>query len=135
MISSIFLSGSNQKKAKETYDGGGGQLSWFNFTLQSSIVDLNPQSSWRESKFDQGLLFFWTEHFSPMHRGAFCQFPFRWIYYYCSNKSTGEETSKTHLCAMIKLIYILRYQYHWQIGKFVPYCPVNKYVYNCSFLS
>ena len=26
-----------------------------------------------------------------MHRGAFCQFPFRWIYYYGSNKSTGKE--------------------------------------------
>jgi hypothetical protein len=24
------------------------------------------------------------------HRGAFCQFPFRWIYYYCSYKSTGK---------------------------------------------
>ena len=29
------------------------------------------------------------------HRGAFCQFPFRWIYYYGSNKSTGKETGKT----------------------------------------
>ena len=35
-----------------------------------------------------------------MHRGAFCQFPFRWIYYYGSNKSTGKETGKTHLCAL-----------------------------------
>ena len=30
----------------------------------------------------------------------FCQFPFWWIYYYCSNKSTGKETCKTHLCAV-----------------------------------
>ena len=37
-----------------------------------------------------------------MHRGAFCQFPFRWIYYYDSNKSTGKETGKTHLCAVIQ---------------------------------
>ena len=36
----------------------------------------------------------------PMHRGAFCQFPFWWIYYYGSNKSTGKETGKTHNCAM-----------------------------------
>ena len=36
----------------------------------------------------------------PVHRGAFCQFPFRWIYYYGSNKSTGKETGKTHLCAV-----------------------------------
>ena len=35
-----------------------------------------------------------------MHRGAFCQFPFRWIYYYGSNESTGKETGKTYLCAM-----------------------------------
>ena len=38
-----------------------------------------------------------------MHRGVFCQFPFRWIIYYChSSKSTGKETGKTHLCAMEK---------------------------------
>ena len=30
----------------------------------------------------------------------FAQFPFRWIYYNGSNKSTGNETCKTHLCAM-----------------------------------
>ena len=36
-----------------------------------------------------------------LHRGAFCQFPFRWIYFYGSNKSTGKETGKTHLCAMM----------------------------------
>ena len=35
-----------------------------------------------------------------LHRGAFYQFPFQWIYYYGSNKSTGQETGKTHLCAL-----------------------------------
>ena len=35
----------------------------------------------------------------PLHRGVFCQFPFRWIYYCHSSKSTGKETGKTHLCA------------------------------------
>ena len=40
-------------------------------------------------------------HFSnKVHRGAFCQFPFRLIYYYGSNKSTGKETVKSHLCAL-----------------------------------
>ena len=39
-----------------------------------------------------------------MHRGAFCQFPFRWIYYYGSNKFTGKETGKTHLCVMFKSV-------------------------------
>ena len=36
---------------------------------------------------------------NTVHRGAFCQFPFWWIYYYSSNKSTRKETGKTHLCA------------------------------------
>ena len=35
-----------------------------------------------------------------MHSGAFCQIPFQLIYYYGRNKSTGKETSKTHLSAM-----------------------------------
>ena len=35
----------------------------------------------------------------PAHRGAFCQFPFRSIYYYDSNKFTGKEIEKMHLCA------------------------------------
>ena len=30
--------------------------------------------------------------YQVLHRDAFCQFPFRWIYYYGSNKSTGKET-------------------------------------------
>ena len=37
-----------------------------------------------------------------MHRGAFWQSSFRWIYYYGGNKSTGKETGKSHLCAMVK---------------------------------
>ena len=37
---------------------------------------------------------------NPLHRGAFCQFPFQWIYYYGSNKSTRKETGKMHLCAL-----------------------------------
>ena len=35
-----------------------------------------------------------------VHRGAFCQFPFQWIYYCHGSKSTGKETDKTHLCAV-----------------------------------
>ena len=31
--------------------------------------------------------------FGPLHRGAFCQFPFRWIYYCHSCKSTGNFTA------------------------------------------
>ena len=29
-----------------------------------------------------------------LHKGAFCQFPFRWIYYCHRSKSTGKETGK-----------------------------------------
>ena len=35
-----------------------------------------------------------------VHKGAFCQFLFRCIYYNDGNKSTGKETGKTHLCAV-----------------------------------
>ena len=35
------------------------------------------------------------------NRGAFCHFPFRWIYYYGSNKSTKKETGITHLCGPV----------------------------------
>jgi hypothetical protein len=35
-----------------------------------------------------------------VHRGAFCQFPFRWIYYCHGGKSTGKKTGKMHLCAV-----------------------------------
>jgi hypothetical protein len=44
--------------------------------------------------------------YNTLHRGAFCQFPFRWIYYYASNKSTGKETGKTHLCALLELKFL-----------------------------
>ena len=40
-----------------------------------------------------------------MHRGAFCQFSFWWIYYYGSNKSNGKNSGKTHLCAMCGFWY------------------------------
>jgi hypothetical protein len=41
----------------------------------------------------------------PLHRGAFCQFPFQWIYFYGSNKSTRKKTDKMHLCALFKFFY------------------------------
>ena len=43
--------------------------------------------------------------YNTLHRGAFCQFPFRWIYYYGSNKSTKKETCKTHLCALGRWVH------------------------------
>ena len=40
------------------------------------------------------------------NRSAFCQFPFRWIYYCLSSKSTGKETGKMHLCAATQRIIL-----------------------------
>ena len=39
-----------------------------------------------------------------VHRGAFCQFPFRLINYCQSNISTGKETVKMHLCVVNQYI-------------------------------
>ena len=36
----------------------------------------------------------------PLHRGAFCQFTFWWIYYCHSSKSTRKEAGKTYVCAL-----------------------------------
>ena len=44
-------------------------------------------------------------YFHTVHRDAFCQFPFRWIYYCHSSKSTGKETGKMYFCGW--LLYIL----------------------------
>ena len=40
-------------------------------------------------------------HVYTLHRGAFCQFHFRWFYYYGRSKSNGKETDKTHCCALV----------------------------------
>ena len=42
------------------------------------------------------------ENFCPseLPKGAFCHFPFRWINYRHSSKSTGKETGKMHFCAL-----------------------------------
>ena len=45
---------------------------------------------------------------TEVHRGAFCQFTLRCIYYYGSNKSTGKETGKMHLCVMQYIDRILQ---------------------------
>ena len=44
--------------------------------------------------------------FTTLHRGAFCQFPFRWIDYCHSSKSIGKEIGITHLCALGYIIYL-----------------------------
>ena len=39
-----------------------------------------------------------------LHRGAFCQFTFQWIYHCHIRKSTGKETCKTYLCALLGIV-------------------------------
>ena len=58
--------------------------------------------SWIELRIVYGT--FWVR-FKPVHRGAFFQFLFRWIHYCHSSKSTGKETGKTHLCAVLATFY------------------------------
>ena len=43
-------------------------------------------------------MYYWALICITQHRGAFCQFLFRWIYYCHNSESTGNETGKTHLC-------------------------------------
>ena len=61
-----------------------------------------PRSPFRfekEAWFHQSR-FYRLDFLRTFHRGAFCKFPFQWIYYYGSNKSTGKETGKMHICGM-----------------------------------
>ena len=51
---------------------------------------------------------------SAVHRDAFCQFLFQWIYYCYNSKSTGKETGKTHLCAVCRLTFRCRLDYQVQ---------------------
>ena len=43
----------------------------------------------------------WPHLWSTVYRGAFCKFTFQWIYYCHSSKFIGNETGKTHLCAVM----------------------------------
>ena len=47
---------------------------------------------------------------------------FRWIYYYGSNKSTGLETVKSHLCAL-QISCVLKVIV--RTGLIIPLCPID----------
>ena len=56
---------------------------------------------WKGTYRGDEVRFFFNRRYSllssrpaPAHRGGFCQFPFRWIYYYGSNESTGKNLEK-----------------------------------------
>ena len=50
--------------------------------------------------------------YSALHRGAFCQFLFRWIDYCHSSKTTRKETGKTHPCALTQIPRIFKQLLH-----------------------
>ena len=55
-----------------------------------------------------------------MNRGAFGQFPFRWIYYCHSSKSAGKVTAKTHLFAMGGVVSVgifVKVHIFWEVHK------------------
>ena len=75
------------------------------FTLYNDCCTFCSQFDHRISSLEsQKLTYRKVASSRPVHRGAFCQFPFRWIYYYGSIKSTGKKTGKTHLCAVYNSI-------------------------------
>ena len=66
------------------------------FFPQCSVVEDNSTVCKNWQSFAQ----ICTVKLRAVHRGAFCQFSFRLIYYCHSSKSAGKKTGKTHLCAV-----------------------------------
>ena len=70
---------------------------------------LHPVFEIKDKTFEINIIALTILHFiktcakvtTALHRSAFCQFPFRWIYYCHSIKSTGKETGKMYLCALL----------------------------------
>ena len=53
-----------------------------------------------ERDIDKEVSLIFVLHEAILHSGAFCQFPFRWIYHCHSSNFTRKETGKMHLCAL-----------------------------------
>ena len=75
------------------------EISWPLVTILKALetilcVIFGSDRPWKKPRFT------FVKKNKTLHRGAFCQFPFRRIYYYGSNKATGKETGKTHFCAL-----------------------------------
>ena len=60
---------------------------------------------------------------SRPHRYASCQFPFRWIYYCHSSKSTGKETNKTHFCGPVYCLQLCG-TLVFEARIFLKLCPI-----------
>ena len=87
----------------------------------------------KKKQFDFQINQFYGQASNPLHRGAFFQFTFRWIYYCGSDKSTGNETDKTHVCALSYWI-ISNLSKEWLDHKTVGQSTVLKIVGVLSFL-
>ena len=73
------------------------------------------------------------EHHCTVHRGAFCPFLFRWIYYCHSSKYTGKKTDKTHLCA-VQWSLLKNLVQHLKNSPFqVSFETFFKLFYHCNF--
>ena len=68
---------------------------WLAFTSRI-WYEGNLQGVWKKC-INQSKYF--LQRCSALHRGAFCQFLFRFIHY--CHKSTGKEIGKTHICALV----------------------------------
>ena len=63
--------------------------------------------------------------FKTLHRGSFCQFRFRWIYYCHSSKSTGKETGKMHLQDRVLKLHNQKYEMPPIVPKAIGGCMTN----------
>ena len=78
-------------------------LSWSNEGSKTRESEILP----RQQQYSRIYKDVWCSR-NTLHRDAFWEFPFRWIYYCNSSESTGKETDKTHLCALVRIpCYIL----------------------------
>ena len=108
-------------------------------SVEETLTKIQQNLNFLTLNWESGfvLVFVRKKHFKIWHRRAFCQFLFRWIYYYGSNKFTGKETGKTHLFVVIwhifwrtekrseiKLPLLLSKNYHYS----------RKMIKNCIYL-
>ena len=90
------------------------QTFWITITyLEIAIFDL--KSAFEPNIFLSNFVAFFQFSVRPVHRGAFCQSLFRWIYYCHSSKSTGKKTGEMHLCAMADMLSI-SFRACWGMG-------------------
>ena len=78
-------------------------------TLLNSYLDL---IGFYEQFYSNQLIYCKVASSRP-HRGAICQFLFRWIWYCHSGKSTGKKTGKLHLCGPVYCSWLYSMYINW----------------------